>query len=178
MNPNQPRQQRQQMSHSGQTQESEFQIRDDQTIIKTDVETVLSPEQTVRRYNRLVQQITQLNESVTAYSERIESELDEHNLKQGALHTIFDDHPQSDEEDLPPSEDFVDFFSNEDLERYLNIQEMHSQIEKAQEQIQNGLEDADGLHNAARTMADRHGFELEMAPQEVRNEIGEPVEEE
>ena len=173
MQPNNQRpRQKKQAEHESQTQDREIQVRDDKTIVKTDITTVLTPEQTVERYNKLVNQLRQISQSIDAYENKIEEVLDEHSEALGALHTLIDDHPQDYPETVPEGEEAVDFFSNQDLQRYHNIQEMHTQIDNMHEQISNGVDDLDDIHDAARKMADNHGFELEDKPAVVKEEIG------
>lgn len=165
-------QQKRQPQHESQTQDREIHVREDKTIVKTDVTTVLSPEQTVERYNNLVNQLRQIDQSIDAYENKIEEVLDEHNDTMAALHTMIDDHPQDYPETVPEGEEAVDFFSNQDLQRYHNIQEMHTQLDNMKEQIQNGVDDLDEIHKAARKLADNHGFELEDKPSVVKEELG------
>jgi len=173
MQPNkqQPRQKKH-AKHESQTQDREIHVKEDKTIVKTDITTVLTPKQTVERYNNLVKQLKQISQSIDAYQDKIEEVLDEHNETMAALHTMIDDHPQDYPETVPEAEESVDFFTNQDLQRYHNIQEMRTQLDKMNEQIQSGVDDLDNIHKAARKMADNHGFELEDKPSIVKEEIG------
>ena len=159
------------MPHESQEQEREIQVREDKTVVITTIDTVLTPEQTVNRYNTLAEQLLNIGKSIDAYRDKIEETLEEHGETLGALHTLVDDHPQDYPETVPEGEESVGFLSNQDLQRYHNLQEMDSQVDKMHEQIDEGLKDLEDIYPAARKMADNHGFELEDKPDEVRKEI-------
>ena len=185
MNPNQrqpqpgaPGPQQQENNHKSQTQERKIEVREDDTIVYTNVETVLTPEQTVERYNSLVTQLRQVNKSAEAYDNKVAETLDEHSDVMSMLHTLVDDHPQDYSETMPVGEDAVDFISNQDLQRYHNIQEMSDQADQMRESIEESMDDLDQLWRAAKKMADRHGLELEDKPETVREEVWGENEEE
>lgn len=178
MNPNNPGQnptrpqQRQENNYENQEQHrADIQIRDDKAVVITHVETTFTPEQTVQRYNQLVEQLRNMNKSIVAYEDKIAETLDEHE-KVGTFHTLMDSEPQDYPETVPEGEDAVDFFSNQDLQRYQSLKEMEKQIEKLEGQMEQGVEDLDDLYQAARKMGDRHDLEVEDKPDEVREEIG------
>lgn len=152
---------RQQMDKMGQTQERDVNIQEDKVVVRTDVNTVLSPEQIVQRYNKIVNQVQQTDKSVKAYDDKADEVLEEYNEEMAILHTIVDDHQQDDPDNLPPKDKLVNKLSSIDLQRYNNLQELQGQTDQMIEKIGNGIGDIEDLHQAAKVMADRHGLELE-----------------
>lgn len=158
-----------QLDNSGQKQSREVSVKEDKTIVETTAETTLNPEQTVQRYNQTIDQVRNRDKTITAYEDKIDETLEEHGTKMQFLHTVVDEHPQK---DLDISkEDMPDLLSNQDLQRYHNLQEMHDQCEKIRDTLGDGVQDLYDLYQAARTMADRHGFELEAKPEEIEEEL-------
>jgi len=155
-NPNQ-----QEMDKMGQTQERDVNIQEDKVVVHTDVNTVLSPEQIVNRYNKIVNQVEQTDKSVEAYDGKLDEVLEEYNEEMAILHTIVDDHKQDSVDNLPPKEELVNRLSSIDLQRYNNLQELKSQTDDMIEKIGNGFGDLEDLHQAAKVMADRHSLELD-----------------
>lgn len=149
------------MDKLGQSQERNIRIQDDKVVVNTDVNTVLSPEHVVQRYNKLVNQIQQTDKTVEAYDNKAEEVLEEYNTEMGMLHTIVDDHPQDDPDNLPSNENMVNMLSSIDIQRFNNLQEIKSQTDDMIEKIGNAMDDLEDLHKAAVTMSDRHGLELE-----------------
>lgn len=171
--PQQPRQNpNQEPEYESQSQERSLAIRDDKVIVETDAETVLTPEQTVQRYNNLATQLIQIQKSIDAYTEKIESELDEHNFELTLLHVLVDEHSQSMEDFDPNLDELENSLSSVDIDRFNKIQEMHSQIEDMKENVEDGLEDVDELYPYARKMADNHDLEVEYQPEEIYEELG------
>lgn len=149
------------MDKLGQTQDRNINIQDDKVVIQTDVNTVLAPEHVAQRYNKLVNQVRQTDKTVKAYDDKMEEVLDEYNLEMGLLHTIVDDHIQDDPDNIPDREELVNMLSSIDIQRFNNLQELHSQTDQMIDKIGNALDDLEDLHQAAVTMADRHEIELE-----------------
>lgn len=156
-----PNQQQQEMDKLGQEQNRDINIQEDKVVVRTDINTVLAPEHVVQRYNKVVNQVRQTDQSVEAYDDKLEEVLDEYNEEMAVLHTLVDDHPQDDPDNLPSSENLVNRLSSVDLQRFNNLQELKSQTNQMLEKISNGLDDIEDLHRAAKAMADRHGHELE-----------------
>ena len=155
------------------TEDRDITIREDQTVINNtiQVETVLTPEQTVERYNSVAHQLQQLGESYDAYTNKIRETLEggEH---EGvvALHVMMESEPQESRDQLP--DDVVNSLTGEDLSAFQNLQEMASQRDQIEKTIENGLADLYDLYQVAEKMATEHGMELGKTPDELEEEIG------
>lgn len=154
-----------QLEHDEQEKERDVEVREDRAAVIDEVTTYYTPKQTVQRYNRVAEQYKNLRKTVDAYQEKIEETLESFPEEMDVLHLLISDQPQ---EEVGDTEITPNMLSNQSLQRYHNIQEMKEQIDDIKDKVQTSLEDAEDLYPAARKLADKHGYELEDKPDELR----------
>ena len=169
MNPNQ---QREQLGET-ETEHQDVKVIDDKAVIQSRVDQKLSPEEAVSQYNNQCDRAVNLAKSAEEMQNKIEDVLEEYTESQGFIHYLLEDEEQAVLPELDPESvhELHDQLSSEDLQRYFNLQQMKEQRDSISEQVPDVLDELEILHQAARTLADRHELEIERTPDEVREEI-------
>jgi len=152
--------------------EREYQVRDDRTVVKTTQTEELSPEETVARYNSAVNNAQQIQNGIQNFEQQLEHTLDKYNFEMGVLHALDEDQSQKITElDVENIEELEDSINKQIIEGYYRVLQTNDKKAGAEDRLVRLLNDVEDLYPYARKMADKTGAELDMTPEELENEL-------
>lgn len=159
--------------------EREYQVRDDRTIVKTTQTEELSPQETVARYNSAVNNAQQIQNGIENFKEQLEHTLDEYDFEMGVLHALDEDQPQKISElDVESIEELENSINKQIIEGYYRVLQTNQKKADAEDRLVRLLNDVEDLYPYARRMADKTGAEISMTPDELEEELFVELDEE
>ena len=159
--------------------EREYQVRDDRTIVKTTQTEELSPQETVARYNSAVNNAQQIQNGIENFKEQLEHTLDEYDFEMGVLHALDEDQPQKISElDVESIEELENSINKQIIEGYYRVLQTNQKKADAEDRLVRLLNDVEDLYPYARRMADKTGAEISMTPDELEDELFVELDEE
>ena len=151
--------------------EREYQVRDDRTVVKTTQTEELSPQETVARYNSAVNNAQQIQNGIENFEEQLEHTLDEYNFEMGVLHALDEDQPQKISElDAESIEELENSINKQIIEGYYRVLQTNQKKADAEDRLVRLLNDVEDLYPYAKKMADKTGAEISMTPDELEDE--------